>query len=310
MKILSILVLTAATATAQPFSLRDIGFVGSLTPSASIQIVSAPTFSPDGGSDGVAVTIATTTTGATVHASTNDFTTEVTGTTTVSLTPTQACTIKAYAVMAGYTQSTTNTSSAYTHSAVYFAETFEGTGFSNAGWYNYNGYTGNDPDATNVVLNGAQSYKTSPTDSHFNMSYRTSTIPSHVYGKYLFRPQQVSFALMGVVFSVMGVANYFDVHLDGYGKWVAINGTTSNQGTNVYSGGSTMYYVWFEYQKSTGSDGIAKVWVSTSNSQPSTPEASVTTGNGTATPELIGITAQAIDIGYFDDLQLSTSPIP
>ena len=91
--------------------------------------------------------------------------------------------------------------------------------------------------------------------------------------------------------------------------WRAIHGTDFDDSTSSFST-STHYHVWVEYEKGTGSDGVIRLYVSTSAGS-KTLEATASAGTSTTSVDRIYFQGTGTGDIVFDSLKIDlTNPIP
>jgi len=166
-------------------------------------------------------------------------------------------------------------------------EGFEGAGYENSGW---SAFSTVDPDYTTTALAGSQSLRCSGTSSYI----MRSLAPGNSFYCY-FQIRWLSFAPYKFVVDWLDASSssISRVITDDFPhKLGIVHGNVSASGSTALSANTT-YHVWVEWTRSTGSDGTMKLFVSTTGIKPASPEANITTGNGTGT-------IAKFDIGPFD----------
>jgi glucose/arabinose dehydrogenase len=162
---------------------------------------------------------------------------------------------------------TVNNASAPTY---LLTEGFEGTGFENSGWINHG--TAN-PDYTNLVLHGSQSLNCSGARyierpfayTSFNLYFRVRWVTWSDYNNIIYWDDSNYNVIAGL---------YADDN-----KVEIVHGANSVYGTTALAAGVT-YHVWVEWTKGTGSNGTMKLYISSTGTKPTTPEATITNGTG------------------------------
>jgi VCBS repeat-containing protein len=181
-----------------------------------------------------------------------------------------------------------------------FAEGFEGTGFENTGWTK----TGTpNENYTTTVLDGAQSLncsgaqhirRTFQYSTSFNLYFRVRWITWSDYVNVVYWDN----SSWGTTAALFADNNRFEL----------IHGGASALGTTTLNPNIT-YHVWVEWARGTGSNGTLKLFVSTTGVKPATPEASITTGSGTATERMyLGPTSAGPNV-IFDRILVDDVPI-
>jgi hypothetical protein len=74
---------------------------------------------------------------------------------------------------------------------------------------------------------------------------------------------------------------------------------------------NTLYYIWFEYEAGSGSDGVLRFYISTSDSKPGSPSITeITNGTSTTSVNELQLGGSAFAGGlYFDVIQVSETAI-
>jgi hypothetical protein len=180
-------------------------------------------------------------------------------------------------------------SSAPASSASYIIEeNFEATGYDLGGWSEtLNGGT-IDEDYTGTVLQGSQSLRLL---SGGSVTYNQKAFASsgdHFYFFFMLRYTTISDANSVFTLYRTGV-DECKVQLTAGGAWQIYNGTIGTSAGATSS--ATTYFVWGEWQKGTGANGIARIWVSTTSTKPGSPTVEIT--NGDSANNVEGVSSQA-----------------
>jgi glucose/arabinose dehydrogenase len=181
-----------------------------------------------------------------------------------------------------------------------FTEGFEGTGFENTGWSK----TGTpNENYTTIVLDGAQSlncsgaqhiWRTFRYSTSFNLYFRVRWNTWRDYANVIYWDN----SNWSTAASLYADDNRFQI----------AHGSAAALGSTVLAANVT-YHVWVEWTRGTGNNGAMKLFVSTSGAKPANPEASITTGNGTATERIyIGPTGTGPNV-IFDRILVDDVPI-
>jgi glucose/arabinose dehydrogenase len=181
------------------------------------------------------------------------------------------------------------------------SEGFEGTGFENTGWIK----TGTpNENYTTTVLDGAQSLncsgaqhirRTFQYSTAFNLYFRARWNTWSDYASVIYWDNNN----WGTAASLYADDNRLELG----------HGSASALGTTVLAANVT-YHVWIEWTRGTSSNGTMKLFVSTTGTKPALPEASITTGTGTATERIyLGPTGSGPNV-IFDRILVDDVPIP
>jgi hypothetical protein len=175
-------------------------------------------------------------------------------------------------------------------SPLFAIETFEGAGYSTAGWSEVPSGGTVDEDYTGVVLDGSQSLRI-VTAGSITYASRNLTAIGHLW-------VYVQFRAVTITTGEKSVLEVQDVGSTMLGKV-----TLSTGGFKVYSGSSpitllgsvsagTKYGLWFEYNKNDGMNRVANLGFSTDGTRP-------TSGNnyGQATGPTSAVDTQILAIG-------------
>jgi hypothetical protein len=185
-----------------------------------------------------------------------------------------------------------------------FTESFEGTGYENGGWS-----TGGavNPDYTTNVLDGTQSLNTIG-NQHIVRSFQFGNA-FYMYFKIRWNAwTDYENIVLWEDASWNSPAGLFADD----NKISISHGTVAVLGTTSIATNST-YHVWVEWTKGTGTNGTMKLFVSTTGTKPSTPEASITNGNGAATARMyLGAFSTGPNIVFdkilIDDVEIGSNP--
>lgn len=85
-------------------------------------------------------------------------------------------------------------------------------------------------------------------------------------------------------------------------KWVIFHGGSSSTGTDDVIVGSACYF-WLEWSKSTGSDGVVNLYISTNTTKPGSPAASLSNGTFTDDAGRLQLLSPAVD-AVFDHVRV------
>lgn len=168
-------------------------------------------------------------------------------------------------------------SASYSSAVSYaFTENFETptTGYDNTGWG-----TGSSPNPTYATapapLQGTQSLRTTG-GAQINRSVSGSTLNIFFY---------INITTWADFENIVEILNGSFGTVFRVGTWTPnvlriTHGGTQAVGTFAISANTT-YYVWADYTKGTGSDGVAHLYVSSTTTKPGTADATITTGTAT-----------------------------
>lgn len=181
------------------------------------------------------------------------------------------------------------------------SEDFEGTG-TPSGWSS-SGSVDFDYATSPAPLVGAQSLSVGNSTG----TATTSNFPAqtHPYGFYRYYHTAAS------------SANFYC--RTGAGGTTLRWSTTSGGGTTLYCGTVSSYlglvitpgalnFIWWEYQAGTGSDGIGRIWISSTTTKPGSPTGSITNGDATATVvslRWLNLDVDAADIMIIDSVRVA-----
>jgi hypothetical protein len=158
-------------------------------------------------------------------------------------------------------------------------QNFEGAGYDNSeSWTGAGNY---DADYTTTVLRGSQSLalwlsgnETSPTFTasdtvyfHFRVRFKDDTTPPAE--NVLFRVRNST--------TILG-----KMALQTDGTYTCRQGTGTTVAGSTSPSANTDYHVWGQYSKSTGSNGIMKIYIGTDLNKPASADCSCTNGSETS----------------------------
>lgn len=179
-------------------------------------------------------------------------------------------------------------------------ETCEGTG-TPTGWTD----TGPvDWDETTTVLAGTQSMKQSNSASAV-YTQKTITDSANLYAKFMWRVNSDTTDNRPVIsFLTSGATELARLQVDDT-VLEAFHGTASNFSASSEYAADTTYYLWFEYEAGSGSDGVCNVYINTADSKPGAASCAITTGTSTGNVGIVrlGGGAYALD-NWFDNIQV------
>jgi hypothetical protein len=152
-----------------------------------------------------------------------------------------------------------------------FTEGFEGPGYENSDWFEDGAV---NEDYTTVVLDGAHSLNFS--DSELALRSLELGDEFHTY----FQVRWLTWVgYRSLVSWDDGAWNVMaSLYTENNVLRIAHGGTGVN-GTTVINPNTT-YHVWMEWTRGAGNNGTMKLYVSPTGAKPTTPDASITTGNG------------------------------
>lgn len=196
--------------------------------------------------------------------------------------------------------------SAYVAPSYFFQENFEGVGYQNT-WTPGGAEPYADPDSTNVVMQGTNccSIGSAATFTYTASEFTAKTTVCGKFMVYKSDPGSGQNNSAKLTLSRLGVANDMEIAMWAGGTIGVLHGTTATNGTYVMGQG-TNYWVWFNFSKGTGTNGVLKVWVNDSDSRPGTPDVDLSSGDGMNNPTAVSLQATA-ELAYFDDIKLSES---
>ncbi len=181
-----------------------------------------------------------------------------------------------------------------------FSEGFEGTGFENTGWSksgtpneNYTTISLHAAQALNCVGN-QHVWRVFQYPTSFNLYFRVRWNIWSDYNNIVYW-DNVNYDTAAMVY---GDNNRMQLV---HGSAVA-NGTTTLT-TNV------TYHVWVEWTKGTAANGTMKLFIASTGTKPASPEASITTGSGTATERIYVGPTGAGPNAIFDRILVDDVPI-
>lgn len=186
-------------------------------------------------------------------------------------------------------------------------ETFEGTGFSTAGWTAVTGGGGTvDPDFTSTILDGSQSLEINgPTDE---VAYATNSFSAQsvAYGYFIFKitassPVEDSWISL-MRFRDADGATVFKLQTDGNFLRITTGGQSATALASISL--NTTYYCWVSWAKNTGSNSEATLAFSTSKVQPTSGDNTATVTNGST----VANDASQIFLGYANDTVDDSGP--
>jgi hypothetical protein len=193
-----------------------------------------------------------------------------------------------------------------------FWETYEGAGYSNGGWTEQGAGT-IDEDYTTVALAGSQSLRiVTPADGS-SYTYKSFTQIAECWAYMLFRPV----AHPGADYELFEIWNNDQIkqaslHLRSNGTLFTEHGLGFSTNTVGTMNNNNTYHIYFNYVKSTSSNGVASVGFSTDGSRPTAGDNFVTITTGTATGDAFYITPGLIGFdgtneAIFDNVQVGDS---
>jgi len=164
-------------------------------------------------------------------------------------------------------------------------EDFENPGFENS-WYNLSNLV--DPDYTTspAPLEGSYSARVNYTGSTILAMQEWTTAENAVTACFMFHATTLPSA--GTSFIYLADAGQATIAslLVGSGIMTALHGVTTGNGSASFTTGVT-YYIWVEYTRSTASNGVLKVYLSTTTTRPALPDISIATGSSTAAAKIV-----------------------
>jgi hypothetical protein len=176
-------------------------------------------------------------------------------------------------------------------------------------------------DTTATVLRGWQQLKLYSDDVVANSTAHAAspsfTAQDHLFGHFRFKISALPAATGYVQFfyATNGTNSAFKVLMNEDGRLGGSIGTEgAAYGSTTTIAINTLYHVWVEYTKGTGSNGALKLWIGTIGTKPATAELDKSNGNTSYQATLIRASAQqntaatAMSI-YFDQIFVSTTEI-
>lgn len=182
----------------------------------------------------------------------------------------------------------------------------EGTG-TPAGWSD----TGSvNWDFTSNVVSGAQALFLNHSATA-NYTEFTTSAHNNLYASAWFRTGGTPSAQKMIMGFYDGASNKLcSVELDD-ADWELLHGASNPKTTGNQQAASTWYRLWLEYEAGSGSNGVARLYISTTGAKPVSPTLSTTTGTAIAGAVKLRLGGTVYNNGMtFDDIRLSTSPIP
>lgn len=201
-----------------------------------------------------------------------------------------------------------------------FLETYEGTGYSNAGWSeSVNGGTV-DEDYTTTVLDGSQSlYCQGDAAVGLNYTYKTFTAGGNRWAFFLHRPTDINGTHKIFSWNSSISAEQGSLQVNSSGTITVLAGAATATTTDAMSENTT-YWIWTEYNKNNGANRICNVGFSTDGTRPTSgnkyAQASTTTSATDVAEAAVGIFGGDFSTPYggiwdyviVDDAQIGDNP--
>lgn len=183
-----------------------------------------------------------------------------------------------------------------------YEQDFETTG-APTGWSTVSGTPDYDYATAPAPLEGSESLHLDSTEQARSQSWSAL---GDCYAYFQLNLSTASSKTVVFEFEDSGAAFRLRVEYRASGVLRVYHGTASTDGSTTLSAGTT-YHVWVEYEKGTGSDGVARLYYSTSAGT-KTLEATVATG--TATDDIVQCAVLgATNATILDDLIIDSSAI-
>lgn len=185
-------------------------------------------------------------------------------------------------------------------------ETFEttgGTGYD-LGWTEVGDTAIIDPNSVSPALRDVQSVRFGSSVSFDYIHLAIAAVDTN----YIHFRMQPHFAAVSqevrMGFARIGMGDDFKINFvnDSGLKLIVTHGTTASASGTTTLSQNTTYYVWGQWIKGTGADGVARVWLSTTPIKPGAVECEVTNGNGTTQPTAVIFLKGGADEISFDDV--------
>jgi hypothetical protein len=191
----------------------------------------------------------------------------------------------------------------------FFQENFEGDGYQNT-WTPGGATPYANPDTNSPVMQGTNACGIGLATT-FTYAASEFTAKDEVWGKFMVNKADTGSGQNNsakLTLSRTGVANDLEIAFQAGGIIGVKHGTVNVTGAYTMGEG-TNYWIWFHFAKGTGANGVAEVFVSTSDSRPGSAEVVLTSGDGTASPSAVSMQATA-EQAFFDDIKLSETGYP
>ena len=188
-------------------------------------------------------------------------------------------------------------------------QNMEGTGYDNGEtWSEYP--TGDcviNEDYTTTVLRGSQSAYMATTSGDGCWLYHSFTAGSPRYAFARVRPVSLPSSYWSnplMLFDSTPATDLVNFNVYSDGTTAIYHGAESASCTTLSAG--TTYFMWIEYTKGTGTDGIVNMYIATTGTKPASPTCSVTSGTATADAGYL-ISNSSHDAFIIDQIMVSTS---
>lgn len=191
---------------------------------------------------------------------------------------------------------------------------FEGTGYDNGETWTESGAGTVDEDWTDPLI-GTQSLRLATVSQSATNQSPTFTAQAECYGYFVVHGATVE-ALNRIWFTGRaGTTVSLEIRRESSGVFRLRHGTTSTNATTGIVADIT-YHVWWHYNDDSGpDDGTARLWISTTDTKPGSPEAVITTGTATGDIDNVVLGAQntgteeiIFDKVRVDNVDIGSSP--
>lgn len=193
---------------------------------------------------------------------------------------------------------------------LFLDETFDATGYDDGDWVEQTPGATYDEDYTTspAPLEGTQSVRMNLTSTLYLRN--TFSAQTEIYGKVIFNAANIGGIPQIFLFTGSSQGEIRLRNISGSNRLQITNGSNSQDGTTTVISLNTTYYMWFYWKKGTGSDGITRVFISTSNSKPGSPEVEITNGNSTGNVSEFYLQGSNPSDVIWDRVQLSATGYP
>ena len=183
-------------------------------------------------------------------------------------------------------------------------ETFEpNPGYDLAAWNTTSGTP--DPDYTGVTMTGAECLRLEPNEATEIDFGDADNI--YLYFQVYVETWDSFSRLVGLRDSALNTRGTFDLRSSGTGQFRISHGSVNSANAGGHSD-DTLYHVWFEHERGTGADGVARAYIATTATKPGTPTLEITTGNAPdAQISIFRFNAQGGGENLIDNVEYSTT---
>jgi len=191
-------------------------------------------------------------------------------------------------------------------------ENFEGSG-SPSGWTVEVDNGGVNWDYTDTVLRGSQSLSLYPTNWWDPVQVqKTFTGSSTIWTFFRFRTNSISDGDNQIIFRIVNssATTIAELLIRNTGAWRIVHGSAAEAGQTPVA--DTTYFIWVRYTAGTGTNGVMRAYIGTTNERPTDPTLSITDGTSTADAagiRLVRVGAQNGQRFIFDQVLVDTSEI-